>query len=143
MIDREWLERQIYEYTKEDRLSMLSPKNQLARVVELHSKEPSCAAIVMLGEADFSIPLMGVPPFRPFESGRLPRETQLFKIFGQYNSVVQHSIYEREYMGTYSPRAPLQSKQPPAVGLNKTHARESPERATIRPRSSTPDKEDS
>ena len=142
-IDREWLERQVYEYTGEDRLSMLSPKNQLARVVKFHSKEPSCAAIIMLGEADFSIPLMGVPPFRPFESGRLPRETQLFKFFSQYNSVVQRSIYEREYMGTYSPRAPLQPKQPPAVGLNKTHAKESPERATKRPRSATPDEEGS
>lgn len=57
-IDREWLERQVYEYTEEDRLSMLSPKNQLARIVEFHSQEPSCAAIIMLGEADFSIPLM-------------------------------------------------------------------------------------
>ena len=142
-IDREWLERQVYDHTEEDRLSMLSPKNQLARVAEFHSQEHSCAAIIILGEADFSIPLMEAPPFRPFESGRLPRETQLFRCCRQYNSVAQRSIYEREYMGTYSPRAPLPPKQPPPVGPNKSHAKESPERATKRPRSSIPDEENS
>ena len=38
-IDRDWLERQIYNYAEEDRMSTLSPAAQLARVAGFHKHE--------------------------------------------------------------------------------------------------------
>lgn len=79
LFDREWLEQEIYDYTEEDRLARFSPENQLARIAELHRNEESCAGIVLLGETDYCVPLVGAPPFPPFEPGRGPRETQLYR----------------------------------------------------------------
>lgn len=146
-IDRDWLERQIYNYAEEDRLLTLSPANQLARIAEFHKNEYLCAAIIQLGEADYCVPLMGVPPFRPFEPGQLPRETQLFRLWqrSEYNLQSRRSIlaWERDYMGTYTPRAPLLPRQPPSVRLGKTDQEKSAERGTKRPRSSASDDEGS
>ena len=144
-IDRDWLERQIHNYAEEDRLSTLSPANQLARIAEFHKREESCAAIIQLGEADYCVPLMGVPPFRPFEPGQLPRETWLYRL--QQNKVVSPRdeiwTWEREYMGTYTPKAPLPPRQPPFAKLDKIKADESAERGTKRSRSSASDEEGS
>lgn len=119
-IDREWLERQIYDYTEEDRLATLSPANQLARIAELHKVDTSCAAIILLGEADYCIPLIGAPPFPPFEPGRVPRETQLFRFWKHFSLEGGCSVYEREYMGTYSPKAPSPPRRPAPVFADTT-----------------------
>ena len=138
-LDREWIERQVYDYTEEDRLVTLSSANQLARIAKFHLTEPSVAAIILLGEADYCVPLMGVPPFRPFESGRLPRETQLFKNWQRFvwSSIGWH--WEREYIGTFSSRAPLPPRRPAPVDSNTTEILESAQRGSKRPRSSTSD----
>ena len=115
LIDREWLERCVYSYTEEDHLASLSPANELARIAKLHSGDEKCAAIIMLGEADYGVPLVGVPPFPPFEPGRLPRETQLFKMeLKPYSS--WH--WEREFIGNYTPNNPLPSRRPAAASPN-------------------------
>ena len=113
-IDREWLERNIYDYTEEDRLGTLPPADQLARIADFHQNDDSCAAIILLGEADYSVQFAGVPPFRPFEPGRLPRETELFWGRQTYEGYGRWS-WEREYMGTYSPKAPMLPRLPPPV----------------------------
>lgn len=135
--DREWLERQIYDYTEEDRLATLSPEIQLARIAEFHKSEASCAGIILLGETDYCVPLMGVPPFPPFEPGRLLRETQLYQ-FSQVwsNRASRHKIWERHYMGTYSPKTPLPPKQPTQVRSGTMQTLESAQRGPKRPRSS-------
>lgn len=143
-IDREWLEQQIYDYTEADRLATPSPANQLTRIARFHGEEHSCAAIVLLGEADYCVPLMEAPPFRPFESGRLPRETQLFRYSQKYNySTLDDLYWERKYMGTYSPRAPLPPRRPAPAGSDTTETLESAQRGSKRPRSATEDQEGS
>ena len=141
-IDREWLEQQIYDYTEEDRLATPSPANQLFRIAKFHGEEHSCAAIVLLGEADYCVPLMEAPPFRPFESGRLPRETQLFR-YSQKYSTSNKWCWERNYMGTYSPRAPLSPRRPAPAGSDTTETLESAQRGSKRPRSAIEDQEGS
>lgn len=136
-IDREWLERQIYHYTEEDRLAMLSPANQLARIAELHKGERPCAAIILLGEVDYCIPLMGALPFRPFEPGGLPRETQLFRSWQKYDRLLKGWCWERDYMGTYSSKAPLPPRRPVPADSDTTQTLESAQRISKRPRSST------
>ena len=143
-IDRDWLERQIYNFTEEERLATPSPTNQLAHIAELHKGESLCAAVILLGEADYLVSLMGVPPFRPFEPGRVPRETQLFRCWQK--SILLHRwtlVWEREYMGTYSPRAPLPPRQPPLAKPDRIKADERVERGTKRSRSSASDNEGS
>lgn len=141
-IDREWLEQQIYDYTEEDRLATPLPANQLTRIAKSHGEEHSCAAIVLLGEADYCVPLMEAPPFRPFESGRLPRETQLFKYQLKY-STLGDLYWERKYLGTYSPRAPFPPRRPAPAGSDTTETLESAQRGFNRPRSATEDQEGS
>lgn len=141
-IDREWLEQQIYDYTEEDRLATPLPANQLTRIAKSHGEEHSCAAIVLLGEADYCVPLMEAPPFRPFESGRLPREPQLFKYQLKY-STLNDLYWERMYMGTYSPKAHLLPRRPAPAGSDTTETLESAQRGFNRPRSATEDQEGS
>lgn len=138
--DREWLEREIYHYTEGDFSATTSPADQLARIAELHRKEKSCAAIVFLGEADYCVPLMGAPSFRPFEPGRLPRETQLFRYWQKPGPPWS---WERYYMGTYTSQAPLPTKRPAPVNSVTTSSLESTQRGSKRPRSSASDQEDS
>ena len=142
-IDRKWLEKQIYEYTEEDRMATLSPTEQLARIVELHKGETSCAAIILLGEADYCVPLMGAPPFPPFEPGRLPRETQLFKMWLKWFNDPRGYRWQREYMGTYSPKDPLPCKRPAPVGSDATQSLVNAQHGSKRPRSSTSEQEGS
>ena len=138
-IDREWVEQRIGDYTEEDHLSTLPPASQLARIAE---EEPRCAAIVVLGEADYSIPLMGAPPSGPLESGPLPRENYIFRNekkmsqFGRW-------YWDRVFLGTYTPRTPLPPKRPAPVGSDTAQPSESAERGSKRPRSSTSDAEGS
>ncbi|KAL9134544.1 MAG: hypothetical protein Q9175_004272 [Cornicularia normoerica] len=146
-IDREWLERRIDDYAEEDSLEMLSPEKQLARIAKLHKEEDSCAAIILLGEADYCIPLMGSPPFPPSESGRL-KETRLFRAQQEcraqqeYDQPANRWSWKIDYMGTYSPRPPLPPRRPPPVKPDDNtnmQAMESAQHSTKRPRSSISD----
>lgn len=71
-IDRQWLEQTVYDYEEEVQVRMSSPENQLSHIVNPHQNEGLCAAVVILGEADFCIPLMGATPFPPFKTGKIP-----------------------------------------------------------------------
>ena len=142
-IDREWLEQQIYDYKEENPLETLSPANQLARTVELHKDNRSSAAIVILGETDYCIPLMGAPPFRPYESGRLPKETQIFRNWQKYHALSKKWLWEREYMGTYSSQDPLPPKRPAPVESDTSRNADSAQRSSKRSKSSTSDQDTS
>ena len=107
LIDREWLERCIYSYTEEDDLATPSPTEELGRIAKFHIGDERCGAIILLGETDYSVPLMGAPPFPPFEPGRIPRETQLFKMEQKKKFPCP---WEREFIGTYTPKEPLPPK---------------------------------
>ena len=141
-IDREWMERRVADYTEEDHLATPSPASQLARIAGFHKHERSCASIIMLGEADYSIPLIGAPPFRPLESGPLPRETYIFRIEKKYS---HRSVWywDREFMGTYTSKNPLPPKRSAPIGSDTIQTPESTQRGSKRPRSSTSDAEGS
>lgn len=139
-IDREWVEQQVGDYTEEDHLASLPPTSQLARIASFHKKELSCAAIVILGEADYSIPMMGAPYFHLLEPGTLPRETSIFRNV-PVRSQSDEWYWVREYMGTYTSRNPLPPKKPAPIGLNTDQTPESIQHGSKRPRSSTPDAE--
>ena len=141
-IDREWVEQNIFDYTEEGDLATISPVNQLGRIAGLHKGEKSCAAIVMLGEADYSIPLMGVPPFSPLESGTLPRETYIFKNTQKYSNPGRW-YWDRVCIGTYTSRNPLPPKRPAPIASDTVQTPESIQRGSKRPRSSTSDAEGS
>ena len=137
-IDREWVEQQIVYYTEEDHSATPSPASQLRRIAGYHRGEKTCAAIVMLGEADYTIPLMGAPPLPPLESGPLPRETYIFK-HEQNFSQPRMWYWDRMFIGTYTPSKPLPSKRPAPVGSETVQRPENTLRTSKRPRSSTSD----
>ena len=131
-IDREWAEQRVGDYAEEDNLATLPPASQLARIAE---EEPECAAIIILGEADYSIPLMGAPPFPPLEAGPLPRETHIFRN-EQKISGASH-LWDRVFMGTYTEASPFPPKRPAPVGSDTAQPSESAQRGSKPPRSST------
>ena len=138
-IDREWIERNIGDHIEEDHLATLFPASQLARIAK---EVTNCAAVVMLGEADYSIPLMGVPPFRPLESGPLPRETYIFRNEQKFSPSGKW-CWDRVFMGTYTSSDPLPPKRPAPIGSDTIQTPESTQRSSKRPRSSTSDAEGS
>ena len=138
-IDREWIERNIGDYTEEDHLAMLPPASQLKRIAK---EGMDCVAVIILGEADYSIPLMGVPPFRPLDSGPLPRETYIFRHEQKILSS-REWYWDKVFMGTYTSSDPLPPKRPAPIGSDTIQMPESTQRASKRPRSSTSDAEGS
>jgi len=78
-IDRQWLEQVYYDYEEEVQVKMPSPESQLSHIVRSHRNDQLCAAVVILGEADFCVPLMSATPFPPFKTGKIPQETQLYR----------------------------------------------------------------
>ena len=141
-IDREWVERFVSDYTEDDHLATLPPPSQLERIAGFHNEESSCAAIIMLGETDYTIPLMGAPYFRPLESGTLPRETSIFRNVPKW-SQLDGWYWDREFIGTYTSRKPLPPKVSAPTDSDAGQTTESTQRSSKRPRSSTSDAEGS
>ena len=141
-IDREWLERQIWEYTEEGRSETLSPNNQLARIASFHKEEESCAGIILLGEADYIVPLVGAPPFQPLETGRLLRETQIFRNLKKYSNTGKW-YWERQFIGLYSSKDPLPAKRPADVSSNIMQTLEGGPPSSKRSKNSTTSEEKS
>ena len=142
VFDREWMEQEIYNHTEKDCLVALAPANQLARIAGFHPPHTSCAAIVLLGEADHIIPLVGTPPFPPLEPGRILRETQLFRNRQRYLKPGKFG-WEREFIGTYSSKDPLPAKRPAPAGSDTTQTLESGPPSSKRSRNSTRSQEES
>ena len=111
-IDRQWLEKNVYEYEEEVQMRTSSPANRLARIVRSHRDEELCAAIIILGEADYNIPLLSAPPLPPFRPGATPQETQLY---GACNSLDKIWLWRRYFLGTYTKKEPLTKKRPLAT----------------------------
>ena len=104
-IDKNWLDQAIYNYDEEVTHSQ-SPSDQLARVMGYHEDERNIAGIIILGETDYTIPLMRSPPFPALETGRAPKDAQIFCMLHRSNaaSAKGASEWERRYVGSYIPR---------------------------------------
>lgn len=113
-MDRQWLEQIIYDYEEEVHITTPSPANRLSHIVRPHKDEGLCAAIIILGEADYCIPFVGAPPFPPIKSGRMPQETQLYRLTQGHDRALPlvNWHWQRHYMGTYSQKKPLTKKRP-------------------------------
>ena len=116
-IDRQWLEQIVYDYDEEVQITTPSPATQLSHIFRPHKNEGLCAAIIILGEADYCLPLVESPPFPPFKPGRTPQETQLYRLTQNYGRKTNR-YWQRHYMGTYSRKAPPEKKRPATVMLD-------------------------
>ena len=79
-IDRQWLEQIFYDYEEEVQITTPSPATQLSHIFSPHKNKELYTAIIILGEADYCIPLVESPPFPPFKPGKTPQETQLYRL---------------------------------------------------------------
>lgn len=111
VIDRQWLEQAVYNYEDETQTMSKSPANQFSQIVKDHVQEQTCAALVILGEADYCIPLVGAPPFPPLSLGKIPRETELYQMSQQWVTATQKHHWNRRYMGTYTAKPPPTKKR--------------------------------
>ena len=140
--DREWLDHAIYYAGSDEIKQTASPEDQLNRIIGYHNEDQRTAAIVILGEADYSIRLMDAGPFPPIESGRVPREDQIFMMSQRYRYTTQYTTqrlemrWHREYVGNYSPKAPIVSSQPPTSSSKDLEADRSSAESRKRPRNS-------
>lgn len=99
-IDRQWLEQCHYDYEQEDQIRMPSPPNRLARMIRPQASEFTCAAVIVLGESDRCNVLLGADPFPPFKAGRMPLETQLYKMEQIHSQNTR--MWQRQFFGTYT-----------------------------------------
>ena len=120
--DREWLDHAIYHASEDEIVQKPSPEDQVSHIMGYYNTRKAyqrTAAIVILGEADYCIRLIDASPFPPIESGRVPREDQIFMMSQQY--IYTTRAYEwgwqREYVGNYSPKAPIVSSRPPPLSV--------------------------
>ncbi len=137
--DREWLDQAIYYAGEDEIVQTPSPEDQLTQIVGHHYRHHSdefTAAIVILGEADYCIRLVDAGPFPPIESGRVPRENQIFMMCQRYKTQSAGLRWEREYVGNYSPNAPIVSSRPPTSSSKDLEADKSSAESRKRPRSS-------
>ena len=134
--DREWLDHAIYHAGEDEIAQTPSPEDQLSQIIGHHHRDECTAAVVILGEADYCIRLVDAGPFPPIESGRFPREYQIFML-SQRDST-QHGgwRWEREYVGNYTAKAPIVSSRPPTSSSQDVEADKSSAESRKRPRSS-------
>ncbi|KAI4278546.1 MAG: hypothetical protein L6R38_005235 [Xanthoria sp. 2 TBL-2021] len=110
-IDRQWLEQAVYNYEDETETMSKSPADQVSQIVKDHTHEQTCAALVILGEADYCIPLVGAPPFPPLSLGKVPQETELYQMSQQWGQAAVKRHWTRRYMGTYTAMPPPVKKR--------------------------------
>ena len=136
--DREWLDHAIYHAGEDEIAQTPSPEDQLSQIIGHHREDKYTAAIVILGEADYCIRLVDAGPFPPIESGRVPREDQIFMMCQRYIWTTQPGgwRWEREYIGNYSPKAPIVSSRPPTCSSKDLEADKSSAESRKRPRTS-------
>ncbi|KAL8643425.1 MAG: hypothetical protein Q9226_008385 [Calogaya cf. arnoldii] len=109
VIDRQWLEQAVYNYEDEPQTMSESPANKLSHIVSDPYREQKCAALIILGEADYCIPLVGAPPFPPLSKGKVPRETELYRM--SQRQVEGKRYWVRQYKGTYTAKPPPAKKR--------------------------------
>lgn len=115
--DREWLDRAIYYAGADEIVQTASSEDQRSRIIGYYSTRKAyqrAAAVVILGEADYCIRLMDASPFPPIESGRVPREDQIFMMRQRFLRPSKWR-WQREYVGNYPQRALLSAVDLPPL----------------------------
>lgn len=117
LIDRQWLEQLVYNYDEEVQATLPSHDYQMSSIIHSHIDESLCASIIVLGEADYCIPMLSLPPFPPFKRGISPKETQLYG-FQQHGYARSDSLWQRRFLGTYTGRKRPAKNRPQTGGLD-------------------------
>jgi hypothetical protein len=96
-LDRDWIEQRVFSSEEEKyRPVTESQVKQLHRILDQHKSENKCAAIIILGEADYCSQMMRHPSFP--QSPRMPRETEIYMMKCGFDRA-----WSRNYVGTYVP----------------------------------------
>ena len=131
LIDRKWMEQE--EYGAEELQEELesTPESQIARIVNYHHQEEKVAGVVILGEFDYCVPLLGAEPFPSVETGSRIRENMIFmltqKISDKYS-------WQRSYLGTYSSKPPILQNPSLPASVDKRQSEDTSEERNKRPK---------
>ena len=106
LIDRMWLEQEEYRAGELDEALEYSPESQITRIVNYHLDVANVAAIVILGEADYCVPLLNIHPFPSFEAGSRLRENMMFMLRRRYSPAGAWQ-WQRSYLASYSSKPPI------------------------------------
>ena len=130
-IDREWLDQEEYraEELQEDPKS--SRESQILRIVKHHGKAENVAGVVVLGEADYCVPLLGADPFPSIEPGSRARENMMFMLT-QEHSGAWH--WQRRYLGNYSSKPPIFQNPSKPASIDKRQSEDTSEEKNKRPK---------
>ena len=136
--DREWLDHTIYHASEDEIVQKPSPEDQISHIMGYYNTRKTdqpTAAIVILGEADYCLRLMDASPFPLIESGRVPREDQMFMMWQLFIRPGEWR-WAREYVGNYSSKAPIVNSRPPTSSSKDLEADKFSAESRKRPRSS-------
>ena len=106
LIDRMWLEQEEYRAGELDEALEYSPESQITRIVNYHLDVANVAAIVILGEADYCVPLLNIHSFPSFEAGFRLRENMMFMLRQRYSPAGAWQ-WQRSYLASYSSKPPI------------------------------------
>lgn len=130
-MDREWLEQTVDRAGELEEASESSPESEITRIVGYHSGEKKLAAIVILGETDYCVPLLSVRPFPSFEAGSRFRDNMMFMLKQTTESPGQ---WRRSYLATYSPKPPIIRTSSLPATVDKRQSDDTPEEKNKRPK---------
>ena len=133
---RERLDHAIYHAAEDEIAHTPSPEDRLGQIIGHHHEDEYTAAIVILGQADYCIRLVHAGPFPTIESGRVPREDQMFKLSQRYIAQNAGRRWGREYVRKYPTKAFIVSTRPPTSSSQDLEADKSSAESRKRPRSS-------
>lgn len=113
-VDRVWLENSLYRAEESD----VEDSDRVNAVKGIFSNVPLESrynAIVILGEVDRCSWMIQTKPF-PW-TARMPQETEIFRIHANQR---KEAVWQRTYLGTYTPRSFMQNELPPVQAARST-----------------------
>jgi len=96
-LDRTWIEQRLYQLEEMHQLDASTNVSALARqVFQSHESEDTCAAIIILGELGYCLPIMHTPLFPSLP--RIPRETEIYRM----KKEISGPLWSRKYLGAFT-----------------------------------------
>ena len=130
LLDRTWMEQEEYRAAELEETPEASPESQITRIFSYHHRADDIAAIVILGEADYCVPLMRAQPFPPFEAGSRLRENMMFML----KQDLTCTRWLRSYLASYSSKPPITRNSSLPVTVDKRSSEEITEEKNKRPK---------
>jgi hypothetical protein len=121
-VDKFWVEQRLFELEENEYPGSSADLLEMGgKVFSEHKSGKKTAGIIVLGEVEYSLPLMQAPPF--LSTPRVPKETEIFQMNKDtYRDGKYH--WSRKYLGTYTPKTkPTPPISPsPRSGVQSTSA---------------------